>query len=127
MANTPENLFYTKEHEWVEDLGNQKVRFGITDYAQNSLGDIVFVALPAIGDMISVGQSCGEVESTKSVSEIYAPVTGVVVGVNEKVETTPEIINRDSYNLGWLIEVEVTNSLNEFKLLSAEEYQELTQ
>lgn len=127
MANTPENLFYTKEHEWVEDLGNQKVRFGITDYAQNSLGDIVFVALPAIGDMISVGQSCGEVESTKSVSEIYAPVTGVVVGVNEKVETTPEIINQDSYNLGWLIEVEVSNSLNEFKLLSAEEYQELTQ
>lgn len=127
MANIPENLFYTKEHEWVEDLGDHKIRFGITDYAQNSLGDIVFVALPAIGDMISVGQSCGEVESTKSVSEIYAPVTGVVVGVNEKVETTPEIINQDSYNIGWLIEVEVPNTLAEFKLLSAEEYQELTQ
>lgn len=127
MANTPANLFYTKEHEWVEDLGDQKVRFGITDYAQNSLGDIVFVALPAIGDMISVGQSCGEVESTKSVSEIYAPVTGVVIGVNEKVETSPEIINKDSYTVGWLIEVEVSGSLAEFDLLSAEEYQELTQ
>lgn len=127
MANTPANLFYTKEHEWVEDLGDQKVRFGITDYAQNSLGDIVFVALPAIGDMISVGQSCGEVESTKSVSEIYAPVTGVVIGVNEKVETSPEIINKDSYTVGWLIDVEVSGSLAEFELLSAEEYQELTQ
>lgn len=127
MANTPANLFYTKEHEWVEDLGDQKVRFGITDYAQNSLGDIVFVALPAIGDMISVGQSCGEVESTKSVSEIYAPVTGVVIGVNEKVETSPEIINKDSYTIGWLIDVEVSGSLAEFDLLSAEEYQELTQ
>ena len=127
MANTPANLFYTKEHEWVEDLGDQKVRFGITDYAQNSLGDIVFVALPAIGDMISVGQSCGEVESTKSVSEIYAPVTGVVIGVNEKVETSPEIINKDSYTIGWLIDVEVSGSLAEFELLSAEEYQELTQ
>jgi glycine cleavage system H protein len=125
MANTPENLSYTKEHEWVEDLGNQRVRFGITDYAQNSLGDIVFVALPAIGDMVSVGQSCGEVESTKSVSEIYAPVTGVVVGVNEKVETSPEVVNRDCYSLGWLVEVEVSGNLDEFKLLSAEEYQEL--
>ena len=127
MSNTPENLYYTKEHEWVEDLGEQKIRFGITDYAQGSLGDIVFVALPSVGDSLTTGQSCGEVESTKSVSEIYSPVTGVVIGVNEKVETSPELINQDSYSTGWLIEVEITGDLSQFELLTASEYQSLTQ
>lgn len=127
MSNTPENLHYTKEHEWVEDLGNQKIRFGITDYAQGSLGDIVYVALPAVGDTLTIGTSCGEVESTKSVSEIYAPVTGVVVGVNEKVETTPELINQDCYMSGWLIEVEIASDLSSFSLLTAGDYKDLIQ
>lgn len=127
MSNTPENLHYTKEHEWVEDLGNQKIRFGITDYAQGSLGDIVYVALPAVGDTLTIGTSCGEVESTKSVSEIYAPVTGVVVGVNEKVETTPELINQDCYKSGWLIEVELASDLSSFSLLTSGDYKDLIQ
>jgi glycine cleavage system H protein len=127
MSNTPDNLFYTKEHEWVEVLSDTTVRFGITDYAQGSLGDIVFVALPAVGDTITAGASCGEVESTKSVSEIYAPVTGVVTEVNEKVETSPELINKDSYKTGWLIAVEISGDISQFSLLSADDYLQLIQ
>jgi glycine cleavage system H protein len=127
MSNTPDNLFYTKEHEWVEVLSDTTVRFGITDYAQGSLGDIVFVALPAVGDTITAGVSCGEVESTKSVSEIYAPVTGVVTEVNEKVETSPELINKDSYKTGWLIAVEISGDISQFSLLSAGDYLQLIQ
>lgn len=127
MSKTPDNLFYTKEHEWVEVLSDTTVRFGITDYAQGSLGDIVFVALPAVGDTITAGVSCGEVESTKSVSEIYAPVTGVVTEVNEKVETSPELINKDSYKTGWLIAVEISGDISQFSLLSAGDYIQLIQ
>lgn len=127
MSNTPDNLLYTKEHEWVEVLSDTTVRFGITDYAQGSLGDIVFVALPAVGDTITAGVSCGEVESTKSVSEIYAPVTGVVTEVNEKVETSPELINKDSYKTGWLIAVEISGDISQFSLLSAGDYLQLIQ
>lgn len=127
MSNTPDNLLYTKEHEWVEVLSDTTVRFGITDYAQGSLGDIVFVALPAVGDTITAGASCGEVESTKSVSEIYAPVTGVVTEVNEKVETSPELINKDSYKTGWLITVEISGDISQFSLLSAGDYLQLIQ
>jgi glycine cleavage system H protein len=91
------------------------------------LGDIVFVALPAVGDTITAGVSCGEVESTKSVSEIYAPVTGVVTEVNEKVETSPELINKDSYKTGWLIAVEISGDISQFSLLSAGDYLQLIQ
>jgi glycine cleavage system H protein len=125
MSNVPENLSYTKEHEWVEILDANTVRFGITDFAQAALGDIVFVTLPAVGSDIAYGDSCGEVESTKSVSDIYAPVSGKVSGVNDSVETSPETINQDPYGNGWIAEVKVdTSSLT--GLMSAAEYTSIT-
>ena len=108
MSNIPENFRYTKEHEWVHEVSEGLVRFGITDYAQEALGDIVFVTLPNIGSEISVGNPCGEVESTKSVSDIYAPVNGVIVNRNDAVETSPETMNQDPYGNGWIADVEVS-------------------
>jgi glycine cleavage system H protein len=101
----PEDLRYTSEHEWIQERDGGTVRFGITDYAQDALGDIVFVDLPAIGKQITAGDSCGEVESTKSVSEIYAPVSGEVVSVNETLSGAPETINAHPYGDGWMVEV----------------------
>lgn len=100
----PQELKYTSEHEWVDDRGDL-VRFGITDFAQDALGDIVFVDLPEVGASITAGEPCGEVESTKSVSDIYAPVTGTVSARNENLLDTPETINTDPYGDGWLVEV----------------------
>ena len=125
MSKVPDNLSYTKEHEWVQVLDANTIRFGITDFAQEALGDIVFVTLPAVGDDIASGESCGEVESTKSVSDIYAPVSGRVSAVNDLVETSPETINQDPYGNGWIAQVEVeTSSLS--GLLSVEEYLAIT-
>jgi glycine cleavage system H protein len=106
-GQTPENLRYTVEHEWVEAVGEGRLRFGITDHAQDALGDIVFVTLPAVGASLTAGEPCGEVESTKSVSDIYAPVSGTVVARNDAAETSPETLNSDPYGAGWLVEVEV--------------------
>jgi len=126
MSAVPENLRYTKEHEWVEELAPNKFRVGITDYAQSALGDIVYIQLPKLSAQVLANSVCGEVESTKSVSEIYAPITGKVVLVNEKLESNPEIINTDPYGSGWIAEIEIsTDSLRE-NLLSAQEYQSLT-
>lgn len=125
MSNVPENLSYTKEHEWVEILDANTVRFGITDFAQAALGDIVFVTLPAVGSDVTYGDSCGEVESTKSVSDIYAPVSGTVSSVNDSVETSPETINQDPYGNGWIAEVKVDTS-NLSGLMSAAEYTSIT-
>lgn len=108
MSNIPEQFHYTKEHEWVHEVSEGVVRFGITDYAQEALGDIVFVTLPHVGETISAGAACGEVESTKSVSDIYAPIDGVIVHRNDKVETAPETLNSDPYGDGWIAEVEVS-------------------
>ena len=94
---TPDDLSYTAEHEWVRDLGDGVIQFGITDHAQDALGDIVFVTLPAVGSRVSAGEPCGEVESTKSVSDVYSPVDGEVVRRNEAVETAPETLNSDPY------------------------------
>jgi glycine cleavage system H protein len=125
MSKVPDNLSYTKEHEWVQVLDANTIRFGITDFAQEALGDIVFVTLPAVGDDIASGESCGEVESTKSVSDIYAPVSGRVSAVNDLVETSPETINQDPYGNGWIAQVEVeTSSVS--GLLSADEYLAIT-
>jgi glycine cleavage system H protein len=125
MSKVPDNLSYTKEHEWVQVVDANNIRFGITDFAQEALGDIVFVTLPAVGDDIASGESCGEVESTKSVSDIYAPVSGRVSAVNDLVETSPETINQDPYGNGWIAQVEVdTSSLS--GLLSADEYLAIT-
>ena len=123
MSSAPENLQYTKEHEWVlADANNYMM--GITDYAQTALGDIVYVQLPKIGESITSGTVCGEVESTKSVSEIFAPVTGVVSAINESLSNAPELINSDPYGAGWLIKIDITTPPTE--LLSASEYGALT-
>jgi glycine cleavage system H protein len=127
MSNTPADLRYTAEHEWVAAVNATTIRFGITDFAQAALGDIVFVTLPAIGMSISAGEACGEVESTKSVSDIFAPVSGTVVAVNDSVETSPETLNSDPYGNGWIADVEVADSeaaLSE--LLTADGYSAIT-
>lgn len=105
----PEELNYTKDHEWVRGAESESVTFGITDYAQDALGDIVYVSLPKVGDTIVAHEPCGEVESTKSVSEIYAPVSGQVTAVNEVLGQAPETINADPYGDGWLVEVTVSS------------------
>ena len=123
MSSTPENLQYTKEHEWVlADASTYMM--GITDYAQSALGDIVYVQLPKIGESVTAGTVCGEVESTKSVSEIFAPVTGVVSAINESLSSAPELINSDPYGAGWLIKIDITTPPTE--LLTASEYAALT-
>ena len=103
----PEDLKYTAEHEWVRTPGEHEgsVRVGITDYAQDALGDIVYVSLPEIGETLEGGSTCGELESTKSVSDLYAPVTGEVVARNEALDATPELVNNDPYQGGWLFEM----------------------
>lgn len=103
----PDDLQYTSEHEWVRDPGQAEgsVRIGITDYAQDALGDIVYVQLPEVGDTVTAGDVVGELESTKSVSELYAPVGGEVVARNEALDATPELVNTDPYGGGWLFEV----------------------
>ena len=121
-GQTPENLRYTREHEWVDITADGRARFGITDHAQDALGDIVFVTLPAVGAEVSAGEPCGEVESTKSVSDIYAPVTGTVVARNDAVETSPETLNSDPYGEGWLAEVEVSDAATVEALLDAAGY-----
>ncbi|MCX6444465.1 MAG: glycine cleavage system protein GcvH [Actinobacteria bacterium] len=125
MSNIPSELQYTKEHEWVCPAGAQLTfRMGITDYAQGALGDIVYVQMPKIGDSVVADSVCGEVESTKSVSEIFAPVTGKVVAVNEALTDKPELINSEPYGAGWLIEISVDNEPS--GLLSAAEYGAIT-
>ena len=126
MANIPSGLRYTKEHEWVAEISANRFRIGITDYAQGALGDIVYVQLPKIGVNIKAGDVCGEVESTKSVSEIYAPISGVVVSVNEGLENQPEQINGDPYGSGWLVEVEVAGGNLDVEILAPEKYRNLT-
>ena len=121
-GNTPDNLRYTREHEWVDLTAEGRARFGITDHAQDALGDIVFVTLPALGAAVTAGEPCGEVESTKSVSDIYAPVTGTVVARNDAAETSPETLNSDPYGDGWLAEVEVTDAATLEGLLDAAGY-----
>ena len=107
MTTTPEDLQYTAEHEWVRTPGEASgsVRVGITDYAQEALGDIVYVSLPQVGETVEAGATCGELESTKSVSDVYAPVSGEVVAVNDALDATPELVNSDPYAAGWLFEV----------------------
>jgi glycine cleavage system H protein len=124
MSNTPANLKYTKDHEWVEDAGNSQVRVGITDYAQAALGDIVYIQLPKVGERLTAGKVCGEVESTKSVSEIYSPVSGVVLEVNSALDANPEVINSDPYGGGWIALIGEISA--EEELMSAEEYGSLT-
>ena len=126
MSAVPENLRYTKEHEWVEELAPNKFRVGITDYAQSALGDIVYIQLPKLSAQVLANSVCGEVESTKSVSEIYAPISGKVVAVNNNLDSNPETINSDPYGAGWIVEIEISATKLEETLLSPQEYQKLT-
>lgn len=125
MSNIPADLHYTKEHEWVAPTSiSLTIRMGITDYAQGALGDIVYVQMPKIGESVVADKICGEVESTKSVSEIFAPVSGKVVAINDELANAPELINSDPYGAGWLIEIEVPHEPT--GLLSAAEYGAIT-
>ena len=121
----PENLKYTSEHEWVRSPGDAEgsVRVGITDFAQDALGDIVYASLPQVGDSVTAGDTCGELESTKSVSDIYAPVTGEVVATNGALDSTPELVNSDPYEAGWLFEVSVSDPAQVEGLMDASAYQ----
>lgn len=105
MSDIPAELRYTAEHEWVRRTGEDTVRVGITDFAQSSLGDVVYVQLPAVGTDLSAGETFGEVESTKSVSDLYAPVAATVVQVNSQLEGNPQLVNSDPYGEGWLLEL----------------------
>jgi glycine cleavage system H protein len=125
-VTTPDNLKYTSDHEWVRADGDE-VRVGITDYAQESLGDIVYVKLPDTGEKVTASDPMGEVESTKSVSEIYAPVSGTVVRRNEALDSQPELINSDPYGEGWMVDITVDDPASLGDLLDAEAYQGVTE
>ena len=123
----PDDLKYTAEHEWLRTPGDASgsVRIGITDYAQDALGDIVYVQLPDLGETVTAGAAVGELESTKSVSDVYAPVTGKVVARNDALDATPELVNTDPYGDGWLFEVAVEDADATVELLDATAYQQL--
>jgi len=123
----PDDLKYTAEHEWVRTPGEAagSVRIGITDYAQDALGDIVYVQLPDVGSSVTAGGTVGELESTKSVSDVYSPVSGEVVARNESLDATPELVNTDPYGAGWLFEVAVAEGGDTVELLDAAAYEQL--
>jgi len=126
--NIPEELRYSTEHEWARRLDDSaRVRIGITDFAQDALGDVVYVDLPAVGTRVEAAEAVGELESTKSVSEMYAPVGGVVVAVNEALADNPQLLNEDPYGEGWLIEIEAGDMSQFGALLDAEGYRALTE
>jgi glycine cleavage system H protein len=124
--NVPEQLRYSSDHEWLSRDGS-RARVGITDYAQDALGDVVFVQLPNVGDSVSAGDTFGEVESTKSVSDIYAPVSGTVVAVNDALTDAPQLVNEDPYGEGWICEIEVSDESQFGGLLDAAAYVELVE
>jgi glycine cleavage system H protein len=121
----PDDLSYTREHEWVRTPGDAEssVRVGITDFAQEALGDVVYVSLPAVGDQVEAGSAIGELESTKSVSDVYAPLAGTVAAVNDALDATPELVNSDPYGGGWLFELVPTDPAAVEGLLDAAAYQ----
>jgi glycine cleavage system H protein len=123
VSSIPEGLKYTKEHEWVSSTGNVYT-MGITDFAQGALGDIVYVQLPKVGEVLTAGTVCGEVESTKSVSEIFAAVSGAVIEINNALSQNPELLNSDPYGAGWLVKVEISSEPTE--LLDAAGYAQIT-
>lgn len=106
----PADLRYTTDHEWVKDQGDGVVRVGITAFAQDALGDVVYVSLPGVGDSVAAGDACGEVESTKSVSDLYAPLAGEVTAVNDALDATPELVNSDPYGEGWMYEMKLEDA-----------------
>ena len=127
MSDIPADLRYTAEHEWVRSTDTGTVVFGITDFAQDSLGDIVYVSLPAMGAALAAGSACGEVESTKSVSDIYAPLSGTVVAVNAALDAAPESINSDPYGSGWMVELQPDDPSALDGLLTPADYRALVE
>ena len=125
MANVPEDLHYSKDHEWVRVDGEQAI-IGITDYAQNSLGDVVYVELPKAGDEFAANEPFGSVESVKAVSEVFTPIAGAVVQINEALADEPEIVNSDPYGQGWMIRLKMANPGEVDSLLTAAEYEDFT-
>ena len=121
---TPDNLLYTKEHEWADFKGDEVIT-GITDYAQNQLGDVIFLEFPQVGDVINEGDVFGEVEAVKTVSELFSPLTGKVVAINETLEDSPDSVNSDPYGLGWLIKISPSKLEEKEALMSSEEYEKL--
>ncbi len=125
FMSTPTELRYSKEHEWVK-VEDGKARIGITHFAQNELGDIVFVELPEVGDELKLNEPFGSVESVKTVSELYAPVSGKVVEVNEELGDSPEFVNESPYEQAWMVVVELSNTSEVDELMTAEQYEEMT-
>ena len=125
MANIPDDLHFSKDHEWVRVDGNIAI-VGITDYAQDSLGDVVYVELPKAGDKFAANESFGSVESVKAVSEVFSPVSGSIAGINDSLNDEPEKVNADPYGDGWMIRVEMSNPGEVDSLLTAAEYEDFT-
>lgn len=127
MSNIPNELRYASTHEWVRDEGNGSVTVGITEHAQELLGDMVFVDLPDVGSAVDAGDDCAVAESVKAASDIYAPVTGEVVAINEQLEDAPELVNSDPYGEGWLFKIKVEDNGELESLLDAQGYEESIQ
>jgi len=125
--HTPEDLHYTDEHEWVRQVGDKTVRLGITDYAQDQLGDVVFVELPEAGREVAKNDLVVEIESTKSVGEVYAPFAGTIAAVNQAVADAPELVNTSPYDEGWLVELELADEFDASGLLDAVGYKDMTE
>jgi glycine cleavage system H protein len=119
----PDDLRYTKEHEWTRDEGGGRVRVGITDFAQDALGDVVYVDIPEVGTEVQAGAPFGEVESTKSVSDVYSPVTGKVAERNAELEERPELVNQDPYGEGWIVTIEIADTGQLAALMPRDDYQ----
>ena len=122
MSNVPADLHYAKSHEWVQLAGDGTATIGITDYAQNSLGDITYIQVPKVGATLKAGETFGVVESVKAASDVYAPIAGVVLAVNPQLETTPEKVNQAPYTDGWMLKLKLVNPADASALLSAEDY-----
>lgn len=123
----PEDLHYTDEHEWIREVGDSTVRIGVTDYAQDQLGDVVFVELPEVGKEVAKDDLVVEIESTKSVGEVYAPFPGTIKAVNDSVAEAPELVNTSPYEQGWLVDIEVSGEIDTSELLDAAAYRDLTE
>ena len=121
--NTPNHLLYTKEHEWA-DFKENEVTIGITDYAQGQLGDIIFIEFPEVGQELNAGDTFGEVEAVKTVSELYVPVSGTIIEINEKLEDSADLVNTDPYGDGWLIKIKPTNVNEKDHLMNFSSYEE---
>jgi glycine cleavage system H protein len=122
--NIPDNLYYTKDHEWTK-ISNDEVTVGVTDYAQSELGDIVYLELPEVGSKVSQGESFGTIEAVKAVSDLFAPISGEIIAVNNKLSDSPEVINSDPYGEGWMIKIKLENPDEVNELLPSTDYQKL--